>query len=217
PVALRQDDFSMFFNQRFERLLKQIEAAMGKPVNRAADGSRSPFMDPAREADLTRGGVQALIGKGEGKVVEFKSTGRTNLRTGDKDPRMEWAVVKTIAGFMNAHGGTLLVGVGDGGAIVGLEADFPHLKKPDCDRWELWLTDAVASKLGKPAAAELDVRIVEVDGGHVARIDVGPAAAPVFGTPPGATGPSFLVRINNTTQELVGQDAHEYQRRRWAA
>jgi hypothetical protein len=216
PLALRQDDFAAFFNQRFERLLKQIEAATGKIVNRGADGTGSPFVDPAREVELTREAIAALIAGGEGKVVEFKATGRKNLHTGDKDPKVEWSVIKTLAGFMNAHGGTLLVGVTDDGDVSGLAPDFPFVKKQDCDGWELWLTDAVASALGKGAAAELDVKIAALEGHYVARIDVGPSASPVFGVPPNGQGkPAFLVRINNTTHELVGQEAHEYQKKRW--
>ncbi len=52
-----------------------------------------------------------LISGAESKVVEFKSTARLNLITGDKDAGVEWAIVKSIAGFMNANGGTLVVGV----------------------------------------------------------------------------------------------------------
>jgi predicted HTH transcriptional regulator len=148
--------------------------------------------------------------------VEFKSTGRKNLHTGEKDPRIEWSVIKTIAGFTNSYGGTLVVGVDDAGQIVGIDEDFPFLKKPDCDAWELWLTDAISHSLGKAAAAELEVRIAEVDGKFLARIDTGPAAGPVFATPLGSNGkPAFLVRINNSTQELDGQEAHEYQKKRW--
>ncbi len=217
PVALRQDDFASFFNQRFERLLKLIEAAMGKPVNRSADQSESPFVDPQRETELIRDSLATLIAQGESKVVEFKSTGRKNLHTGEKDPRIEWSVIKTIAGFTNSYGGTLVVGVDDAGKIVGIDEDFPFLKKPDRDAWELWLTDAISHGLGKAAAAELEVRIAEVDGKFVARVDTGPAAGPVFAIPPGGNGkPAFLVRINNSTQELDGQEAHEYQKKRWA-
>jgi hypothetical protein len=216
PVALRQDDFASFFNQRFERLLKLIEAAMGKAVNRSADQNESPFVDPQRETELIRDSLATLIAQGESKVVEFKSTGRKNLHTGEKDPRIEWSVIKTIAGFTNSYGGTLVVGVDDAGQIVGIDEDFPFLKKPDCDAWELWLADAISHGLGKAAAAELEVRIAEVDGKFLARIDTGPAAGPVFATPPGSNGkPAFLVRINNSTQELDGQEAHEYQKKRW--
>ena len=56
---------------------------------------------------------------GESRVVKFKSTGRKNLRTGDKDAAMELAVLKSLAGFMNTDGGTLLVGVADDGSPPG--------------------------------------------------------------------------------------------------
>lgn len=141
-------------------------------------------MDPVHQAELIREGIEALIATGESKVVEFKSTGRKNLHTGERDPRIEWSAIKTLAGFMNAYGGTLLVGVGDQGEAIGIEEDFPFLKHPDCDSWELWLTDAASHVLGKAAAADLEVQIAELDGKHVARVDTGPAAEPVFAKPP---------------------------------
>lgn len=214
PVALRQDDFPGFFTRRFERLIRQIEAAMGKRVNRAADGGDNPFADA--DAGATRESVEALIESGENKVVEFKSTGRLNLHTGGKDPKIEWAVVKSIAGFMNASGGTLLVGVTDAGEIHGIEADYPFLRKPDTDGWGLWLTDLLATATGKAAAAEAEVSFVELDGRTVARVDVGPAAAPVFATKPKGDGQElFVVRVNNSTQELAGPELLRYQQQRW--
>lgn len=216
PVSLRQDDFASFFNLRFERLLKQVEAAMDKPVNRSQGKSESPYADPDQELQATTDGIAALIAAGEGKVVEFKSTGRKNLHTGDKDPRIEWSALKTVAGFMNVHGGTLLIGVADDGEIVGVEEDYAFLKARDRDHWEQWLTGAIATSMGKPAAAEVEVRFAELNGKTVARLDVGPAATPVFAKPPGGDGkPLYMVRLNNTTQELLGQDALAHQKKRW--
>ena len=43
PMALRCDDFAVFFAQRFEYLVAQIEEAMGKPANRSKDGDDNPF------------------------------------------------------------------------------------------------------------------------------------------------------------------------------
>lgn len=61
-----------------------------------------------------------------------------------------------------------------------------------------------------------------VNGDEITRtvsdIDVGPAARPVFAATTSKSGekrPTFFVRINNSTQELYGQDAHDYQRSRW--
>lgn len=46
-----------------------------------------------------------------------------NLHTGQPDPKMEHAVLKTIAAFMNSKGGTLFVGVNDDGEAIGLKQD----------------------------------------------------------------------------------------------
>jgi hypothetical protein len=218
PVALRQDDFGGFFNNRFERLLKQIEAAMGKPANRSADRAESPFADPEREEAALTQRIEALLAQGEGKVVEFKSTGRKNLHTGERDPRVEWSVIKSLAGFANASGGTLLVGVADDGSVLGVEEDLPCLHKQDLDGWSLWLTDAVSTALGKAIAAEVDLKFCLIEGRTVALIEVGPAASPVFAKPAkGEDKTVFLVRTNSSTQALEGQDGLDYQLHRWRA
>lgn len=218
PVALRQDDFALFFNQRFESLLRQIGEAMGKPANRNAERSESPFVDATREGEVIEAGIRALLEGGESRVVEFKSTGRKNLYTGEKDPAIEWSVLKSICAFMNTHGGTLLVGVDDNSAVVGIEADYPFVKGNDRDGWELWLTDAVSKALGQVAATELTVHFCEIDGGTVARIDVGPSARPIFATPlKGEKRDVFFARLNNSTEELAGPALLDYQKKRWPA
>lgn len=189
---------------------------MGKPVNRSADRSESPFAasENTQESNLER--MRALMEGGESKVVEFKSTGRKNTFTGAADPAIEWALVWTIAGFMNANGGTLLVGVNDESKAVGVEQDYDLLRKKDRDGWELWLTDLLGHGLGKVAAAEVDVQFAEIDGHDVVRVEVGPASQPVFANSlKGEKRAHFFVRINNSTQELSGQEARDYQLRRW--
>ncbi|EKD26598.1 MAG: hypothetical protein ACD_79C01103G0001 [uncultured bacterium] len=64
-----------------------------------------------------------LISKGEGQHIEFKSTLRMNLHTMKPDREMEFAVLKTIAGFLNSEGGTLLIGLNDQGEIIGIKND----------------------------------------------------------------------------------------------
>lgn len=216
PIALRQDDFASFFNQRFERLLKQIEEATGKPTNRSPDRNESPFKDPATEAKHLVDNITALMASDESKVLEFKSTGRKNLHTGQRDPAVEWAIVKSLAGFMNANGGTLLVGVADDGSVVGIDQDYELLKKGDEDGWELWLTDLISTTLGKVAASELSVGICVIEGKHVASVHVGPAANAVFATQlKGEKKDVFYARINNSTQELAGQALLSFQKKRW--
>ena len=65
--------------------------------------------------------IQRLIRDGESNRLEFKSTLRTNLETGETDKRMEKAVLKTIVAFLNTDGGNLLIGVDDDGDIIGAD------------------------------------------------------------------------------------------------
>ena len=65
--------------------------------------------------------------------MELKSTARWDLREAKKNPDLEAVIRFTVAGFLNAHGGTLLIGVADDGSIVGLEPDYGTFKKPNRD------------------------------------------------------------------------------------
>ncbi len=75
-----------------------------------------------------------LLVQGEGPILEFKSSFRWDLRQNQANKGLEAVILKTIAGFMNGNGGTLLIGVADDGAIVGLKPDYTLLKKTRC-RW----------------------------------------------------------------------------------
>ena len=212
PVALRRDDFAQFFNQRFESLLRHAERAMGKPVNRRANRDESPF---AEQDVPIEPGVRSLIEGGESAVVEFKSTARLNLHTKMPDQVITWSVIKTIAAFMNTHGGTLLIGVADNGNPVGIESDYQFVKGGDRDGWELWLTAVVKTALGTIAATDMSVRFCTIDEQTIARIDVRPGAEPVFGTRKGEPREVFFARLNNSTEELSGPVLLDYRRKHW--
>ena len=68
---------------------------------------------PEDSADATPLSLEQIINSGESLSVEFKSTLRVNMHTRQPDPRMEFTCLRTIAGFMNARGGTLIIGVAD--------------------------------------------------------------------------------------------------------
>jgi len=212
PVTLRRDDFVQFFNQRLESQLRQVELAMGKPVNRRPDRSESPFADVGVAMDE---GVRSMIESGESAVLEFKSTARLNLHTGTQDQAITWSVVKTIAAFMNTNGGTLLVGVDDAGQPVGIEEDYPFVKGQDRDGWELSLTTAVKTALGPVAATDLVVGFCTLGNRTIARIDVRPSAEPVFAARKGEQRQIFFARLNNSTEELSGPALLSYQQKHW--
>ena len=212
PVALRRDDFGHYFNQRFESLLGHVERAMAKPVNRRPDRDESPFA--RREIDI-ESGVRSLIEAGESAVVEFKSTARLNLHSNGRDEAITWAVIKTIAAFMNTDGGTLLIGVSDSGDPVGIELDYPYVKGADRDGWELLITTAVKNALGSVAATDLPVGYCTIEGRTIARIDVRRSAQPTFASRKGKAREVFFARLNNATEELSGSSLLEYRQKHW--
>ena len=85
---------------------------------------QDPDLRPLQQ--MTETEIFCLIDQGETDTLEFKSTLRWNLKSGKAGKEIEMACLKTVAAFMNADGGTLLVGVADDGTVSGIAADnFP--------------------------------------------------------------------------------------------
>lgn len=159
--------------------------------------------------------VPALIAAGESSQVEFKQTARVNLATKQRDPVMEQMIVKSVAGFMNGHGGTLLIGVTDKGEVFGIEKDLKTLgSKQNLDGFQLWLTNLLDNALGPTAVANVELSLESFPEGTVCRVDVLPGKSPTFVR--GGKGEADLyVRLNNSTRLLNTADALEYVRSRW--
>ena len=163
------------------------------------------------EEDATAGELDLsdlLIG-GESEVVEFKSTLRTNLHTGNKDPRMEHAVLKTLAGFLNTEGGTLVVGVSDDGSPVGVEADG----FPDEDKMALHLVNIVKSRLGIHAMTSVSAHFDDHEDCRVMVVKCRQAPTPVFLKDGEAE--RFYIRTGPATTELSASQMQEYIRQRF--
>ncbi|MCA0296349.1 MAG: ATP-binding protein [Actinobacteria bacterium] len=172
------------------------------------------FQHPQRET------VAELLAAGESDRVEFKSTARVNLRTGARDDRMEQVIAKTACAFLNADGGTLVIGVDDLGTPLGLDADLATMKSPDLDRYELWLRDLLTTALGQNAAAGVSVEFATVPDAAeqpatVCRVTCVPSPRPVYLRPSKAATPELWVRSGNSTRQLGVDEATEYVMHRW--
>jgi hypothetical protein len=156
-----------------------------------------------------------LVLMGESANVEFKSAARYNLHTNQRDPKIELVVSKTVAAMANSAGGILLIGVADDGSIVGLSEDYKFMKKPDSDRFELWLRDHLTATLGADAAAAVRVDFPKVSNAEICQIRVPRAERPVFVSPGKGKPPELWVRIGNSTRELPIDEAFAYGSRHW--
>ena len=124
-------------------------------------------LSTALEGDLSN-----LIALGESATLEFKSSFRWDLREAKTNRALEAVVLKTLAGYMNGNGGTLLIGVADDGSVLGLQSDYQTLKKPDRDGFEQALMTAVATKLGADACRNVQVVFHTVQAQDVCRVIV---------------------------------------------
>jgi predicted HTH transcriptional regulator len=93
---------------------------------------------------------------------------------------LEAVVLKTLAGFMNLDGGTLLIGVADDRRIVGLEQDYKTLKKCDRDGFGQALMTSIATNLGGDVSYTVQMVFRSVENKDVCRVIVSPAHRPVY-------------------------------------
>ena len=120
--------------------------------------------------------TQDLIAQGEGEFVEFKSTLRWNLKAEKKDKNITHAITKTIAAFLNSDGGILLVGVGDDGEVLGLDAD----RFENEDKMLLFLTDTIKTQLGTLHLDHINFHTETIADKNVLRIDVQAGSDPCY-------------------------------------
>jgi predicted HTH transcriptional regulator len=143
------------------------------------------------------------------RTVEFKASARWSLANNKKDRTAELIIVKTVAGFLNAAGGTLLNGVNDQGDAVGLQADYPFVKPQNADGFVNWLDTLFDNHLGKAGASRVQIRIEEIDSHEICRIDVPASSRPIWVQ--GKAGDEVLyTRRSNSTRALAADEASEY-------
>ncbi|REJ78729.1 MAG: DUF262 domain-containing protein [Acidobacteria bacterium] len=153
--------------------------------------------------------LQALLDTGESEAIEFKSTLRTNLHTRNVDPRMEFAVLKTLAGFLNTRGGTLVVGVSDDGSPVGIGQDgFPNE-----DKMSLHLFNIIKSRLGTNVSTLVHAHFDYHEDERVMMVECEPSPSPVFLKD--GNSEKFFIRTGPSSTELLASETQEYIRQRF--
>lgn len=194
----------------------RLPSVIGSVLGAAVFVLAVEWVNRVRRAREEQPAAAALAAGGESARVEFKSSARRNLRTGEKDARMELAVARTVAGFANTRGGTLLVGVDDDGRASGLAEDYALVRGNDRDRYELWLHDLLERCLGRATLRHVTITFERLDGEDVCRVDVAPADAPVFLRPhSGERHAQLPVRVGNSTRDLAVDEAVEHVLRTW--
>jgi hypothetical protein len=155
----------------------------------------------------------ALIRRGEDDRLEFKSSFRYDRRLQKVNRALEAVVVKTLAGFMNAQGGSLLLGVADDGSVVGLEDDFQTLQRKDQDGYTQLLMSTVAERLGTPACRLLRILFHRQEDKEICRIIILPSPIPIYAKEEKHS--KFYIRAASGTREMDLEEAVIFIKRKW--
>ena len=152
--------------------------------------------------------TEELISSDEVRSVEFKETARWNVREERKDKLMEDVVAKTVAGFLNGTGGTLLIGVDDSGRAVGLDPDLALVKPANLDGYVNWLDTMLENALGHAGAHRVRIAIDLVESTPVCRVDVPASSRPIWAEMKGQR--QLFERRNNSTRAVPADEVEAY-------
>ena len=158
--------------------------------------------------------VKYLIEHGEGLFTEFKETLRYDVRKGEVSKEVEKMVLKTIVGFLNAEGGTLLVGVNDSSVVVGLENDYKNLSKRNRDGFENHVSMLIKTAIGLSFAKYINLAFENVEGKDVCVVNVLESHKPAY-LRNGDKTEEFFVRVGNSTQPFSMSETEEYIKTHW--
>jgi membrane protein YdbS with pleckstrin-like domain len=158
--------------------------------------------------------VTDLIKNGESKSIEFKETLRYDVRKKEVSKDVEKSSLKSIVGFLNAEGGTLVIGVNDDKKITGIELDYNNLPKKNRDGFENHINMSIKNMIGLSFSKYISIDFETIDSKEVCIINVMPSHKPAYLTNYDGKE-EFFVRVNNSTQPFSMSQAEEYIKSKW--
>lgn len=164
-----------------------------------------------KQVETTTGNYPVLDISNEDQYTELKtSIVFTPKHEANIDTQM-FNIVREIASFMNADGGTLYIGVHDKThEVLGISKDFTHLcegESPyassytaDEDHYALKIRDTVVSMCGGVAGSLIQIDFPQQEGVTYCTVKVSPAKRPIW-----VKGNMLFQRQGNQTQMLRGE------------
>ncbi len=196
--------------ERFLEFLTARRRLLAKAMNEFIES----WISKIDSETISEHDVRRLMACGENERVEFKSSLRWAVNEERVNKALEAVTIKTLAGFLNSEGGTLLIGVDDSGRAVGLAEDYKTLKGQSRDAFEQHLQHIVASNLGEALSVSyMTVNFHEIDGKDICQVAVDTSDEPVYVE--NASQPLFYVRNGNLTQPLPVDETVKYVQRHW--
>lgn len=209
PPQWEHMDYFDFLRERRKRIAQVVKAGFDR-----LNSGEEHVLRSAQSTPLPT--VSNLLRQMETHQVEFKQSARVALENDAPEKVMNEGVIKTVAGFLNATGGTLGIGITDDGDILGLQPDL-DFKKQDLDGYQNWLTGLLLNSIGGGiVGAHVGIRLEPVGSEVVCLVDVRPSPSPVYAKTYKGDN-VFYVRVNNTTRIFEGPDIQNYIAGNWTS
>jgi hypothetical protein len=157
--------------------------------------------------------ITGLISQDEGQTLEMKSSFRWDFDLNKLNKDLTKVAAKTVAGFLNVQGGTLLIGVDDDHQVIGIDMDLTTLKRQDKDGFEQVLRAGLATYLGPDISPLVGIQFHNVNDKIVAVATCPAHENPTFFRD--GDRHEFYVRDGNLTRPLDVKSMHEYIRVHW--
>ena len=134
--------------------------------------------------DFHKQNLEELFYGEESITREYKSSVWTTYNNQNGEPvdskqknfKTEDSIIKTIAGFLNSRGGTLLIGVQDRPKrrIIGIEADFSFSGgEKDSESFQNSLISLITNSMGDTSVMNfIDIEILNFENKKICKIDV---------------------------------------------
>jgi hypothetical protein len=217
PKALKlqciPQDETLWERENYEDFLAERRRVLAKALNEFLEGITTT------DETVTPVTIEEIIADGESDELEFKSTLRWDLQEGRVNKKLEGVIQKTVAAFANSDGGTLLIGVDDSGALLGLDHDYASLGNADKDKFELHLRNLLGNVFGTSfVASRVKIRFPEVQGLEICQVEIQPHNSPLYLKVTDKLGQNtekFYIRNGNASQDLSGSEMAAYLKERF--
>ena len=207
------EDEQLWREENYEEFLDERRKHLAKSLNNFLESITRT------EAAVIPVRIEDLIAEGESDELEFKASLRWDYKQETANKKLEEVIIKSIAAFANAEGGTLLVGVEDStGNVLGLQHDYSSLGG-DRDKFELHLRNLLHQHFGISfVTSKVQISFPNIDGEEICQIDIEPAKQPVVVKLKDKNEQAterFYVRSGNLSREVPLSEMNTYLKERF--
>lgn len=187
------DNFEDFLRDRRQRIAKEI----------------NNFMKDLIEGSIPKLDINDLIKQEESYNLEFKSTFSWNIKDNKVDKELKFSVLKTVVGFMNSNGGTLVIGVDDDHGVIGMDLDYKSNWKGNKDGFLMDIGNSLEAPIGVTNYNKyISVDFAQINGKEICIVKVEKSLDPIFIKKDNKK--LLYVRLDNKTEPMDDPEEINY-------